>query len=307
VHGARGYSEQPRWSPDGRRLAFWTSDGGEALDLVVLDGLDGTPRIVQRSTRYPNGPSWSPDSKRLVTNALDPSVAGAGFVYSPRILSIIDVETGAAQRLPTNGLNPVFAAWSPAADLIAFWGEGFDPETGIYVMAADGTGLRLLANEPCEYGFDCFTWIDWSPAGDAVVYSTGGANKDVWTVSVDDGGSRRVSSGSINATNPAFSPDGSLIAWFQSTEPFGYGPPGVGSIVVAAADGSKRRALTGEARIPLTTPRWAPDAGSVIVPVLGRDSDTPDELGIFPVEGGAPQLVSLQGSVYSEPSWQRQP
>jgi Tol biopolymer transport system component len=167
--------------------------------------------------------------------------------------------------------------------------------------------MRMVAHAPCEYGYDCFASPEWSPDGNAIAYSSGGANKAVWTVQLGGGTPTMLSDGEANATNPTFSPDGRMVAWFESEDAFGYGPPTAGSIVVAGADGSNVRVLTGAARVAWSTPRWSPDARTVIVPLLVEGADVPYELGVFPVEGGAPGLLPLDGAVDGDLSWQRRP
>lgn len=58
---------QPRWSPDGRWLAFvtWTTQSGGHLWKVRADGRGSPQRLTQRAD-YFRDPDWSPDGKRLV-------------------------------------------------------------------------------------------------------------------------------------------------------------------------------------------------------------------------------------------------
>lgn len=55
----------PRWSPDGRYLAFLSDRGGDKMQLYLMP-LDGGE--ARRLTRMPNGvgsPAWSPDGKLI--------------------------------------------------------------------------------------------------------------------------------------------------------------------------------------------------------------------------------------------------
>jgi imidazolonepropionase-like amidohydrolase/Tol biopolymer transport system component len=65
THGA-AWDMQPRFSPDGSRLAF-TSDrgGGDNLWVLPLDGGAPTP-VTREKVRLVNSPAWSPDGRFLV-------------------------------------------------------------------------------------------------------------------------------------------------------------------------------------------------------------------------------------------------
>jgi imidazolonepropionase-like amidohydrolase/Tol biopolymer transport system component len=57
---------QPRWSPDGRRIAF-TSDrgGGDNIWVMNTDGSDKR-QVTKESFRLTNQPTWSPDGRFIV-------------------------------------------------------------------------------------------------------------------------------------------------------------------------------------------------------------------------------------------------
>src|SRR5690606_5436445 len=66
VTSGRAWDIQPRWSPDGRRIAF-TSDrsGGNNIWTVAADGSD--PRqVTEESFRLLNNPAWTPDGEYIV-------------------------------------------------------------------------------------------------------------------------------------------------------------------------------------------------------------------------------------------------
>ena len=57
---------QPRWSPDGKRIAF-TSDAGGGDNLWVMDRDGANARAVTKETfRLLSAPAWSPDGEYLV-------------------------------------------------------------------------------------------------------------------------------------------------------------------------------------------------------------------------------------------------
>jgi imidazolonepropionase-like amidohydrolase/Tol biopolymer transport system component len=60
------YDQQPRWSPDGSRIAF-VSDrgGGDNIWLMRADGSDRT-QLTKEDFRLLNQPGWSPDGRYIV-------------------------------------------------------------------------------------------------------------------------------------------------------------------------------------------------------------------------------------------------
>jgi len=71
-----GSDSSPRWSPDGKLIAFLSSDGKESEIAVsricIVPAEGGKPRNISRSfDRSPRSLVWSPDSSKLYFLALD--------------------------------------------------------------------------------------------------------------------------------------------------------------------------------------------------------------------------------------------
>jgi Tol biopolymer transport system component len=130
-----GGHSRPRWSPDGRRLAFLT--GGQLWTMNA----DGTAQR-RLTTRAAAGPSWSPDGKWLAFASLSctggpgvyriPATGGAPEVLFPRDCRGEDLPAEQAPPAPRTGslterLRADDAvAWSPDGTRIAFRGGDCD-------------------------------------------------------------------------------------------------------------------------------------------------------------------------------------
>ncbi len=82
THGM-AWDEQPRFSPDGKRIAF-TSDRGGGDNLWVMDRDGKNPTAVSKETfRLLNSPAWSPDGDWIVgrKHFTGTRSAGAGEVW----------------------------------------------------------------------------------------------------------------------------------------------------------------------------------------------------------------------------------
>ena len=160
--------------------------------------------------------AWSPDGRSIAftggTNqALKIVVASADGTGS----SVVG-DTASENQTP---------AWSPDGSRVAFRGGRSDRDRGVYVMDADGSHIqRLTAPDGTEWGnTDSYFDPVWSPDGRHIAYprragpiyadSLGWNPLRIWVVDVDGSNERMLSYASDDADSPAWSPDGSRIAY----------------------------------------------------------------------------------------------
>jgi Tol biopolymer transport system component/DNA-binding winged helix-turn-helix (wHTH) protein len=124
----------PRFSPDGRTLAFVSKRSGSSE--IWLANFDGTnPRQLTHLSAYISGyPDWSADGKLIVFHARLPN--------EPQIY-VVRVEDGLVRQITHD--HPGFTAptWSNDGQTIyasAFW----NGETRLYSVSAAGSAPRLL-------------------------------------------------------------------------------------------------------------------------------------------------------------------
>ena len=101
----------PRWSPDGKRLAFAATRKGVWADphrIITIPTGGGKAEPVKGASGPGFDPNWSPDGKKLVFAPLRDDVVPK----QDRHVSIVDPETGQVQMVP--GSENMFSArWSP--------------------------------------------------------------------------------------------------------------------------------------------------------------------------------------------------
>jgi TolB protein len=168
----KGYEEAPRWSPDGRRVAWVsTRDGNQEVYTVGGDGRD--VRRLTSEIAPDNSPSWSPDGKRIAFA----SARSGNFE-----IHVMKADGSDVRRLTHHPSLDYWPAWSPDGRRIAFTSNR-DGNYEIYVMNADGSRLRNLTGHPAQDNFAA-----WSPDGKRIAFvSTRDGGHDVYVQAVDGG------------------------------------------------------------------------------------------------------------------------
>jgi serine/threonine protein kinase/Tol biopolymer transport system component len=101
----------PRWSPDGKRIAFFGHPPGEPWQIYAISAEGGAPELIYRSGTNLADPSWSPDGKSLAFGENSLNNQGSA-VY------ILDLNTRKAAKLPAS--DGFFSPrWSPNGRYIA--------------------------------------------------------------------------------------------------------------------------------------------------------------------------------------------
>src|SRR5438874_925658 len=267
----------PRWSPDGRWLAFVSNRDGEDEkkakgQLYVLPANGGEPRRLTDGKESVESVAWSPDSNRIA--------------FTRRVRDEAYDEEDDRKRAPRRFTRVFFKL-----DSVGWVG---DRRKHVFVVGLDGEGERQLTDGDCENDGPA-----WSPDGSRIVFSSMRGdrwdvefNEALYELEVDAEGvaPRRLTQPDENASAPAFSPDGSRIAYIYFLEDGTF--PHHGQIAVTGADGSDRQILTSSldrqcAPFPLSRePVWdgdriafgVEDGGNVHVYTVAADGSGKPEL-----------------------------
>ena len=127
------------WSPDGRQLAYRSSrDGNPDIYVINVDGTNERRLTTDRLRDWL--PDWSPDGTRIIFTRTN-ELSGASAIYTMSATDGSDV-----RQLTADSLNAWLSVYSPDGSRIAFADGFFGPSNDVWVMNADGSGLRQVTN-----------------------------------------------------------------------------------------------------------------------------------------------------------------
>ena len=174
------YEQQPRWSPDGSRIAFVSDRGGG--DNIWIMGADGSNKkqLTKEDFRLLNQPSWSPDGRYIVAKKHFTTARSLG--------------TGEVWLYHVDGGTGVL--------LVKRKDEKHQKELGEPTFAPDGKSVYFTRNVT---------------AGGTFQYAQD-SNTELFAIEryeLESGETHRVTAGNGGAVRPTPSPDGKYLAFVR--------------------------------------------------------------------------------------------
>jgi dipeptidyl aminopeptidase/acylaminoacyl peptidase len=210
---ADGHAIKPAWSPDGTKVAYRTYDGNYKLNIVKAGG-DGVSTVLDfGAAGVVWTPRWSPDGSHLFYLSTDPASPGLWTVRPD----------GSA---PTRVLDRYCAQFdlSPDGSKMVYLAD----DNSIVTARLDGSCTRVL--RPGLFPKATHSKPRWSPDGTRIAYcqaaepctSADCRSADLFVMNADGSSVRNLTANCFQNSNPAWSPDASMIA-FYSERPLGSG------------------------------------------------------------------------------------
>ncbi len=232
TYGERGESS-PRWSPDGRRIAFLSRRGDDShTQLYLLDAEGGEARRVMAHPTAPSDLTWAPDSRLVFFTApVAPSPAAAE-----------------KQRLQD--------------DVFAFEETNFEHEH-LWVVDLDGKTTRIT------YGDYSVTDYTLSPSGSRIAMTRAPSPllehmrfSEAWVMDANGGNALRLTTNEVAESEPLISPDGTQVLFTaDANERFEayYND----KLFVIPVGGGAARVLLPEVPYQVTSAQWTADGRAV--------------------------------------------
>ena len=176
-----GPGSNPVWSPDGSQIAMTVADGGASRIWVQSPDGGGRTQVTVVSVAAAR-PAWSPDGLRLA--------------FSSSGVFVVEIASGSTAQLAAEpGVGPT---WSAAGQL-AFSTTG-SASPGVYVVNADGTGLRRIVGGQANVSAPA-----WSPDGRLLLVGDGAAGSAIVVVDPGSGAPTTILNDGVRSL-PAWQP-----------------------------------------------------------------------------------------------------
>jgi TolB protein len=214
----------PRWSPDGRAIAYTSYRRGGA-NIFISNIFQGTLDEVTKGDRVGENwlPAWSPDGTRI---AFSSTRDGNPEIY------VVNRDGSNLRRITNHPGIDITPTWSPTGNQIAFTSD----RTGtpqIYVVGSDGLNLAKRSSD----GYcDRPTWSP-APYNEIAFSSRSGPGFDIRVIDLVTGRSSALTNGEGTNESPAYSPNGRHIV-FTSTR------SGKTQVFTMARDGRNVKQIT---------------------------------------------------------------
>src|SRR5712671_985000 len=270
-------SAHPRWSPDGKFLAFLSARNGAKNQVWLLDRRGGEAQKLTEVAQGVNDFEWSPDSTRLVLILQDPKPEDAEAAKES------DKDKPAAK--PKTPPPFVIDRLQFKQDTVGYLDHR---RTHLYLFDVASKKITQVTsgdfddNEPA-----------WSPDGRQLVFSSNRStdpdrnyNTDIWVVAADntDKGAHltQVTTNPGPDRSPAWSPDGKWIAFVTEIDlkAMIYATH---HLAIAPSTGGEAKVLTLAFDRSVRRPRFSPDGRAIY---FVADDDGTENLCRIAVNGG---------------------
>jgi len=139
----------PRWSPDGRKIAYASDEDGDS-EVYVMDKDGSNIEKLTNNSGFDGYPNWSPDGKKILF------VSDRDGDWN---LYLMNGDGSDPNALTTSKANEFQAAWSPDGKWIVYVSDE-DQDYEVYIMDFNGENRQRITD---NYSKDSMpVWCVWN-------------------------------------------------------------------------------------------------------------------------------------------------
>jgi dipeptidyl aminopeptidase/acylaminoacyl peptidase len=221
----------PRWSPDGKRIAF-LSTREEKTQIYLMSPFGGEAEKLTNHKTSPSALEWSPDGKKLLFTAPDPPTE--------------EEEKKKKEKDDAFRFDQEFK-------MTHLWVVDVSSKTSTQLTR----GTDYTVSQP-----------RWSPDGTRIVFVTNptpraddGSITDIWVYSFADSTAKKLTTNDGPDTAPVWSPDGGTIAYLS--RPGNLVSVGNQHLHLIPASGGMPRNISAHFDASISAMRWSPDGSRI--------------------------------------------
>ncbi len=260
----------PRFSPDGKNLAFIRYFSPFHRELFVVSAVGGEPRQITSDDVRIYGIGWSPDNQKL-------------FFTSYRNINRLNLwqvsaSGGEPQLIETGSRGLEDLAISPNGRTIAFVEEKSDEN--IWQIAPEAVPRPVIRSTHADHS------EQFSPDGSQITFASDRTGKDeIWIADADGKNQRQLTNSAAQSGSPRFSPDGKFVVYDAQTAD--------GSdVYIIPVNGGEARRLTETGKVN-SLPAWSIDGKWIF---FRSNRSGSHQIWKTPASGGEAVQITQQGA-----------
>jgi len=294
--GSPKHDRHPRWSPDGKWVAFESNRDG-SFQIWIVPAAGGEARRLTSLSTEASQAVWSPTGDRIAfVSEVFPEFSSKPFAEADR-LNKEKLDARASSKVKARVITQLlYRHWDS-------WVE--DKRKHLFVLpvkdgvAGEPRNVTPGENDavPTSSTFEEGDEFDFSPDGRELAFAephhvtreqAWNTNHDIWIVDLATGGRRKITTSPAADTHPRYSPDGKYIA-YRAQARAGF-EADRWQIRLHSRNSGEDWSLTDDWDVSVAALDWSADSQSLVFPAQEAGAEPAFEVA---VGGGTPR--KLQG------------